>query len=185
MLTFFTVALLLTSTYSFPLEEKPTQDVVQENSRPQDTLVPNLVLNVPAKPEKDTVNVPTQTENIQEPVVLQTNPQIPDAAALAQENSNAQLPQEYVPPPGEYVLLQQENSAPVAEENVPVAQEKSDLDTANTFWGFGGWRRPYYGGWGGFGWGWGGRRYGGWGGRGYGGWGGWGWGGRRYGGWYW
>lgn len=64
-------------------------------------------------------------------------------------------------------------------------EEKSDLDTANTFWGWGGgyYRRPYYyGGYGGYGGGW--RRGYGWGGygRGFGGYGGWGWGGSRY---YW
>ncbi|XP_044264682.1 ATP-dependent RNA helicase A-like [Tribolium madens] len=71
----------------------------------------------------------------------------------------------------------------------PPAEEKSDLDTANTFWGWGGgyYRRPsYWGGYGGYGGGW--RRGYGWGGygRGFGGWGGygggWGWGGNRY---YW
>jgi hypothetical protein len=74
--------------------------------------------------------------------------------------------------------------APPPDAVAPVpAEEKSDLDTANTFWG-GYYRRPYYGGWGGYGGGW--RR--GWGGgygygRGFGGWGGyggWGWGGRTY-----
>jgi len=65
----------------------------------------------------------------------------------------------------------EEEIAPVVAADIPQTEA---LDTADSAWGWGGYRR--HGGWGGY------RGYGGWGGygRGYGGWGGYG---RGYGGW--
>lgn len=130
--------------------------------------------------------------------------------AIPVDDQNLSVPQEIQPqnelqqpqPVQQNILQPNEAKNPVApsdllpegdlnSESVP-AEEKSDLDTANTFGHY--FRRPYYG-WGGYGgyggygggygsgWrrGWGGYGGGGYG-RGWGGYGGWGWGGNRY---YW
>ncbi|KAJ3649725.1 hypothetical protein Zmor_021450 [Zophobas morio] len=172
MITVFATVFLLSSSLALPVEEPSP---IQKNE-PEPVAATQASDNPPE----------SQPLENKEPVIQESPPSlgglspedVPVRLGPVLEGGDAPVPQAL---PGGDAAVPQAVANP---------EEKSDLDTANTFWGGyygyrpywggygGGWRRGY-GGWGGYG------GYGGYG-RGFGGYGGWGWGGgwggRRY---YW